>query len=91
MKNMPFSIQELRDHLEKQFESWMTWTNWGKYIIKVWDDNDSSTWTWHIDHIIPQSKFNFSSTEDDEFKKCWSLNNLRPYSSKQNVIDRNNR
>lgn len=25
--------------------------------------------------------------EDEEFKKCWALSNLRPYSAKQNIID----
>jgi hypothetical protein len=25
--------------------------------------------------------------EDENFKKCWSLENLRPYSAKQNIID----
>jgi hypothetical protein len=25
--------------------------------------------------------------QDDNFSKCWSLGNLRPLSSKQNLID----
>jgi hypothetical protein len=25
--------------------------------------------------------------EDDNFKKCWALNNLRPLSAKQNILD----
>lgn len=25
--------------------------------------------------------------EDDNFKRCWALENLRPYSAKQNIID----
>lgn len=41
----------------------------------------------HIDHIIPQSSFKFSSMNDVEFKKCWSLDNLWPYSAKQNCKD----
>jgi len=84
---LPFTIQELKQHLESQFESWMTWENYGRYNIKNWNDNDSSTWTWNIDHIIPQSKLPYISMEDDNFKQCWSLNNLRPLSAKQNFID----
>jgi hypothetical protein len=89
------SIQELEEHIEKQFlepgNEWMCWDNQGAYNPKTWDDNDPSTWTWQLDHIIPQSKFQFVSMEDEEFRKCWSLNNLRPYSAKQNVIEKNNR
>jgi hypothetical protein len=25
--------------------------------------------------------------DDEEFKKCWSLDNLRPLSAKQNILD----
>lgn len=86
-----YDFQQLKDHIESLFETWMNWNNQGKYDPETWDDNDSSTWTWHIDHIIPQSKFNYKSMDDKEFKECWALNNLRPYSAKQNVIDKNNR
>lgn len=65
----------------------MTWDNWGIYDPVVWDDNDSTTWTWQIDHIIPQSMLKFDSLEHDNFKKCWVLENLRPYSAKQNIKD----
>ena len=84
---LPYSIQDLKEHLEKQFEPWMSWNNYGRYYVDLWRDDDQSTWTWQIDHIIPHSLFKYSSMEDEEFKQCWSLNNLRPFSSKQNVID----
>lgn len=84
---LPYTIDELKNHLESQFEPWMTWENYGTYRRDIWDDNDSSTWTWQIDHIIPHSNFKYTSMEDEEFKECWSLNNLRPYSSKQNLLD----
>lgn len=87
LKYLPYSFQELKDYLEKQFESWMTWNNYGKYDSKSWNDNDVSTWTWNVDHIIPQSDLPYISMEDENFKKCWSLENLRPYSAKQNTID----
>jgi len=32
-----------------------------------------------------------ASMEDENFKKCWSLDNLRPLNSKQNILDGSNR
>ena len=90
-KYLSYSFQELKEHLEKQFEPWMNWNNRGNYDPKTWNDNDQSTWTWNLDHIIPQSKLPYTSMEDDNFKKCWALSNLRPYSAKQNVFDGNRR
>jgi uncharacterized protein L426 len=43
------SIDELKAHLEMQFEPRMTWDNCGK---------------WHIDHIIPCAKFDLSIPEN---------------------------
>lgn len=91
MDFLDYSIDELRLHIEKQFEPWMTWDNQGKYNTDTWDDNDPTTWTWQIDHIIPASKFNYTSMNDQGFRDCWSLSNLRPYSAKQNVLDGNRR
>ena len=48
----------------------MTWGNYGK---------------WHVDHIIPQAFFKYTSTDDVEFKYCWSLNNLQPLWAKDNI------
>lgn len=86
IKYLSYSIQELKEHIEKQFEFWMSWNNRGKYSIN-WDDNDPNTWKWQIDHIIPHSMFKYTSMEDEEFKKCWALSNLRPLSAKQNILD----
>ena len=90
-KYLPYTIQELILSLESKFEWWMTWNNYGTYVSALWVDNDSSTWRWNIDHIIPHSFFNYQSMEDESFKKCWALENLRPYSAKQNIIDGNRR
>ncbi len=87
LAKLPYSIDELKLHLEVQFENWMTWNNWGKYNALTWNDNDQTTWTWQIDHIIPHSEFQYTTMEDEKFKSCWSLSNLRPLSSKQNWID----
>ena len=86
-KYLPYTIQELRRHLESLFEPWMNWSNWGKYNLDKWNDNDQTTWTWQIDHIIPQSSLPYQSMIDDNFVKCWAIQNLRPYSAKQNILD----
>jgi hypothetical protein len=86
-KYVPYTMQELKEHLEKQFEPWMNWNNHGVYNLDTWKDDNQSTWTWNIDHIKPHSTFHYTSMEDQEFKDCWALNNLRPYSAKQNIID----
>lgn len=84
---LPFSIEELILHLEELFEPWMNWKNWGKYNSKTWDNNDPSTWTWNIDHIIPRSDLPYNSMEHPNFKKCWALNNLRPLNAKLNILE----
>lgn len=82
-----YSLQQLMNHIETKFEFWMHWKNQGTYNPKTWNDNDPSTWKWQLDHIIPESEFTYTSIEDQEFKECWALKNLRPYSAKQNIID----
>jgi hypothetical protein len=59
----------------------MTWENRGIYKANEWDDNNKSTWKWQLDHIIPQSDLPYTSMDDENFKKCWSLDNLRALSS----------
>jgi hypothetical protein len=89
------SIDILREYLEALFSHsdnltpdskvWMNWQNHSKYNPKTWDDHDPATWTWQLDHIMPQSLFDFSDPE--QIRKCWALSNLRPLSSKQNTLD----
>jgi hypothetical protein len=86
-KYLAYTIRDLKDHLQNLFEPWMNWKNWGTYNPKIWDDNDPTTWRWNIDHIIPQSDLPYISMEDDNFKKCWALDNLRPYSAKLNISE----
>lgn len=83
-----YSSQQLKKHLESQFEYWMNWNNYGSFTLN-WNDADQSTWKWNIDHIMPQSSFNFDSINHPDFKICWSLNNLRPLSAKENIIKGN--
>lgn len=60
-----WSIEDLKKHLESKFQQGMSWDNYGKG-------------GWHIDHVVPDSWFNYSSIEHDGFKESWSLNNLQP-------------
>ena len=69
-----YSIQELKEHLEAQFEDWMTWDNLGLTAKELKQ-------TWQIDHIKPVNTFNITSTDCEDFKKCWALENLRPLDS----------
>ncbi len=94
---LPFKIEELKNHLEKLFSHpdnldmngkiWMNWENHGAYKKPDWDDQDSTTWVWQIDHIIPHSEFLYLSMDCDEFRKCWDLSNLRPLCAKKNQTE----
>lgn len=74
---LPYSIKELKQHLENQFETWMNWNNYGPINL--------NKKTWQIDHIVPQSKLPYLSFSDDNFIKCWSLSNLRPLDAMENI------
>lgn len=89
-KFIGYSFHELKQHLENQFEPWMNWDNWKPYDPKMWDDNNPLTWVWNLDHIIPHNYFSYTEPSK-ESRACWSLENLRPYSAKQNVIEKHNR
>jgi len=69
-----YSIQELKEHLESQFEDWMTWDNIGLTAKALKE-------TWQIDHIRPINTFNITDVYCEDFKKCWALENLRPLDS----------
>lgn len=86
---LPYTKNQLKIHIENLFEPWMNWDNCGKYIKSKWDDNNSKTWVWQMDHIIPRSYFLFTRHSDVEFQNCWSLNNIRPISAKQNILKGN--
>ena len=72
--NLPYTPQQLKEHLEKQFDENMNWENYGFY--------------WNIDHIYPQSKLPYDSLEHPNFKKCWALDNLRPLEAIENIKKR---
>jgi hypothetical protein len=85
LSKLPYTISDLRFHLESLFEPWMNWDNWGVYDPETWDDNNQNTWTWQIDHIIQQRDLIYDSMDHLNFKLCWALENLRPYSAKANI------
>lgn len=65
------SVQELREHLEKQFQPGMTWENW-------------SISGWHIDHIRPCASFDL--TDPIQQAQCFHYTNLQPLWAKDNMI-----
>lgn len=65
-----YTTEQLKSHLEKQFKDGMSWSNYG---------------SWHVDHIIPISAFNFETARDIDFKRCWDLRNLQPLWAKDNL------
>ena len=68
---LPYSPEELMEHLEKQFDEHMTRDNYGTY--------------WHIDHIKPHVMSNYDSLDHPDFQKCWALENLRPLKASENM------
>jgi hypothetical protein len=68
------SFEELKLHLENQFESWMNWDNYGKY------QKDTFNFGWDIDHIIPVS----SALNEEDIIMLNHYINLQPLCSKFN-------
>ena len=72
-KRVGYTIAELKEHLQKQFEPGMSWSNYGP-----------ADGQWQIDHIKTVASFDFSKYDDEDFKRCWSLSNLRPLWARDN-------
>lgn len=73
-----YTAEDLRQHLERQFLSGMTWQAFLAGRIEV-------------DHIIPVASFDFTKPDDDDFKACWALANLRPLWTTDNRKKRDRR
>lgn len=71
-----YSIDDLFQHIERQFHGGMSWNNMGE---------------WHIDHILPVSIFTYQDENDPDFKACWALSNLRPLWALENIKKSNQR
>jgi membrane-associated HD superfamily phosphohydrolase len=67
---LQYSPEELIIHLEKQFKDDMTWDNYG---------------VWHVDHKLPITSFDIQEIGDEEFMKCWCLDNLQPMWGEDNI------
>lgn len=63
-ETLGYTLSQFRSHLESQFDENMTWDNHGSY--------------WQIDHKIPICNFKIKNHKSTDFKKCWSLSNIRP-------------
>jgi hypothetical protein len=68
MKLVGCSIEHLKSHLEKQFTSGMSWSNYGK---------------WHVDHIRPCVSFNMKQKSEQlkcfnykNLQPLWALDNV---------------
>jgi vacuolar-type H+-ATPase subunit I/STV1 len=68
---LPYSPQDLVEHLERQFDDKMNWDNYGSY--------------WDVDHIYPQSLLPYDSLDHPNFQKCWALENLQPLEHIANI------
>jgi hypothetical protein len=64
------TYEELKNHLESKFETWMNWENRGKY-------NGELRYGWDIDHVIPVS----SAKTKEEMIKLNHYKNLQPLDS----------
>ena len=67
---LQYSPEELIVHLENQFKDDMTWENYG---------------VWHVDHKLPITSFDIQEIGDEEFMKCWCLDNLQPMWGEENI------
>ncbi len=67
------SIEQLKQHLEKQFQDGMSWLN---HSIKGW----------HIDHIVPCASFDLTKLEEQ--KKCFHYTNMQPLWAVDNLKKR---
>ena len=64
-RSIPYDSLQLVGHIGALLpEAGLLWSGYGE--------------VWNIDHIVPVSKFVYETDQDDGFRECWSLSNLRP-------------
>ena len=76
------SIIEFKKYLEKQFEPWMNWENYGTPKDGIFEPNK----TWDIDHIVPTS----STIIEHELLALNHYSNLQPLCSHYNRFIKRN-
>mgnify|MGYP001070576282 CR=1 FL=1 len=83
---------------KKNYKKWETLVGYTKVdLIKRLKYTLPQGYTWqdfldgklHIDHIIPISAFNYNTSDNPDFKRCWALTNLRLLTEKENRIKGN--
>jgi len=72
-----YTLTKLKEHLEKTMPNGYTWNDYIKGRL-------------HIDHIIPIRTFTFQTSEDEDFKNCWDLCNLRLLTKEENFKKNSN-
>lgn len=67
-----YTLQGLIAHLKGTIPDGYTWQDYldGKL---------------HLDHIIPVAAFDFTKPEDNDFKRCWALENLQLLTAHENL------
>lgn len=80
-ENLGYDAETLCEHIESQFDENMNWENWGRV--------NNESFTWNMDHIIPQSHYAYTHLEDPRLLECWKLENLRPLDAKKNILKSN--
>ena len=71
-KLVDYTLSDLYKRLQSTMPLGYTWQDFMKGEL-------------HIDHIIPIKMFSFKTSEDDEFKQCWALENLRLLPKRDNL------
>jgi hypothetical protein len=77
-----YNVKKLIKHIESQFVGEMSWENYGQAGTTI----ERGKFCWAIDHIKPKNSFYYTSLDDKDFIKCWSLENLRPLEWRINII-----
>lgn len=82
-KKLPYTKEELIEHIESLFEPWMNWENNGRASKKQK--------RWQLDHIVAKTHFKYNSMDDIQFQECWGLKNLKPIEAIVNIIKKDHR
>ena len=71
------TVEQLKKHIQSQFEPWMNWDNRDTYR------KNNPNKVWHIEHTKPCHEFDLSKEEDRLV--CFNFKNLRPYEGLANL------